>query len=113
MSDDYFSECEEYAAKKKEVLKEIRAENEAAEIKELNKQLEAAGAEYVITEKVHWKPGDPVTNNAEMMMQSDWEDMLKEKAPDLHHQWLLDPEMFWKAYDENLMEKYGKTRADL
>ncbi len=104
---------EEYKEQKRKAVKEIKEANEKAEIAELNKQLEAAGAEYVITEKVHWKPGDPVTNTGEMMMQNDWEEMLKEKAPDLHHAWLQDPEKFWEAYDENLMEKYGKTRDEL
>ena len=102
-----------YKEKKKQVVKEIREANEAAEIRDLNEQLERSGSEFVITGKVHWKPGDPVTNNAELMMQNDWEHTLREKAPDLHHHWLQDPKGFWKAYDEHLMEEYGMTREDL
>ena len=103
----------EYSDKKKQVVKEIKAENEAAEIRDLNKQLEAAGSDFVITEKVHWNPGDPVTNTGEAMLQADWEQELLEKAPDLHHHWTRDPKGFWEAYDENLMEKYGMTRDEL
>lgn len=103
----------EYRAKKKQVVKEIKEQNERAEIKELNQQLEAAGADYVITERVHWKPGSPVTNTGEAMLKADWEQMLHEKAPDLYVQYLGDEKSFWEAYDENLMEKYGMTREDL
>jgi len=76
--------------KRQAVVADIKAQNEVAEIKELNEALEAAGGEYVITEKVHWNPGDPVTNTGQAMLQAEWEAQATEEElqavnPNLFH----------------------------
>ena len=63
----------EDSSKREKFVEECLELNEKAELKEVNSLLEAAGSEFVVTEKINWKPGDPVTNNAELMLQNEWE----------------------------------------
>ena len=102
-----------YRAKKKHVVKEIKEQNEQAEIKDLNRQFTEQGLDIEVTEKVHWRPGDPVENTGHALLKADWEHMLQVKAPDLYMHYLRDEKAFWEAYDENLMTKYGMNRDDL
>ena len=68
------------------------------DVREVNRLLEAAGSDYVATERVHWKPGDPVTNTGEALLRADWERELQGKDPDAYFKYLLDPQGF---FDEN------------
>ena len=70
----------EYEEHHKKVVEEIKAENQEARTKKmLQEAMDKAGLDITITGKVKWKPGDPVTNNAELMLQNEWEDNATEE----------------------------------
>ena len=53
--------------------------NEKSEQEMLQEALDKAGLDIVVTGKVKWNPGDPVTNNAELMLQNEWEENASEE----------------------------------
>ena len=83
-------------------MEDKKREDEAEEIRQLNELLEDHG--IVITEKVKWSPGDPVTNTGEAMLHADWEAYLQENHPDLYSHYIRDPKFFWESYDAVLLE---------
>ena len=54
-----------YDEAKAKALSEIRGQNEKAMLQEA---LDKAGLDITVTGKVEWNPGDPVKNNAHMML---------------------------------------------
>ena len=58
-----------YDEAKVKALEEIRVQNEKAMIQEA---LDKAGLDIEVTGKVEWNPGDPVKNNAHMMLKDDF-----------------------------------------
>ena len=101
--DDFFDSCENDKQKEEKArdiaeAKMIRECKEANDIAELNKQLEEHG--IVITERVKWKPGDEVRNNAHMMIRNEWERELSRVAPKLSHLLLREGDRaFFKEMD--------------
>ena len=90
-------------------MEDKKREDEAEEIMELNELLEDHG--IVITNRVKWSPGDPVTNNAELMLRNEWEDHLRENHSDLYDIYIRDPKIFWEGYDAVLLEDHGLKRV--
>ena len=90
-------------------MEDKKREDEAEEIRQLNELLEDHG--IVITEKVKWSPGDPVTNTGEAMLHADWEAHLQENHPDLYNIYIRDPKIFWEGYDAVLLEDHGLKRV--
>ena len=58
-----------YDEAKVKALEEIRGQNERAMLQEA---LDKAGLGITVTGKVEWKPGEPVENNAHMMLLDDF-----------------------------------------
>ena len=58
-----------YDEAKAKALEEIRGQNEKAMLQEA---LDKAGLDIKVTGKVEWKPGEPVENNAHMMLLDDF-----------------------------------------
>ena len=58
-----------YDEAKAKALSEIRGQNEKAMLQEA---LDKAGLDITVTGKVEWKPGEPVENNAHMMLLDDF-----------------------------------------
>ena len=58
-----------YDEAKVKALEEIRGQNEKAMLQEA---LDKAGLDIEVTGKVEWNPGDPVENNAHMMLKDEF-----------------------------------------
>ena len=56
-------------SKREKKMEEIRGQNEKAMLQEA---LDKAGLDIKVTGKVEWKPGEPVENNAHMMLLDDF-----------------------------------------
>ena len=74
-------------------------EQEKKDVAELNKDFEEAGVEIEVTGRVHWKPGDEITNNAHAMIHNDWERELGRVAPKLANLYIRDHVGFMKEMD--------------
>ncbi len=58
-------------------------------MKMLQEALDREGLDIEVTGKVTWKPGDPVTNNAELMLHNEWEQNASEEEVRKHNPYMF------------------------
>ena len=76
MTDDYDSKKKKLVEECLELNKknpEYQERKDKETMKMLQEALDRDGLDIEVVGKVEWKPGDPVTNNAELMLQNEWE----------------------------------------